>query len=151
MRIMADEKNRLIRVRVQKSARFKRDGAGKKEQLDDTWRRPRGLHHKQRRQKKAKGPMPTPGYGSPVDVRGMHPSGYRDILVHNSEELEGLDPAVDAVRIAASVGARKRGAIQEKALSEGLKVLNPRDLSVKKKAPAPEEEAPEDEEVEEDD
>ncbi len=148
---MADDKIRLIRVRVQKSARFKRDGAGKKEQLDDSWRRPRGLHHKQRRQKKAKGPMPTPGYGSPLDVRGMHPSGYRDILVHNADELEGLDPSADAVRIAASVGSKKRGFIQEKALSEGLKVLNLRDLASKKKAPAPEDEAPEEEEVEEDD
>jgi len=148
---MSDDKIRLIRVRVQKSARFKRDGAGKKEQLADSWRKPRGLHHKQRRQKKAKGPMPTPGYGSPVDVRGMHPSGYRDILVHNAEELEGLDPSTDAVRISASVGSRKRGAIQEKALSEGLKVLNPKDLSSRKKVPAPEGEAPGEEEAEEDD
>jgi len=148
---MSDDKIRLIRVRVQKSARFKRDGAGKKEQLADSWRKPRGLHHKQRRQKKAKGPMPTPGYGSPVDVRGMHPSGYRDILVHNAEELEGLDPSTDAVRIAASVGSRKRGAIQEKALSEGLKVLNPKDLSSRKKVPAPEGEAPGEEEAEEED
>jgi len=152
MRIMADDKIRLIRVRVQKSARFKRDGAGKKEQLADTWRRPRGLHNKQRIQKKAKGPMPTPGYGSPVEVRGLHPSGYRDVLVHNPEELAGLDPTIDAIRIAASVGARKRGVIQEKALSEGLKVINPRDVSARKsRAPEPVEEESDEEEGDEND
>ena len=148
---MADDKIRLIRVRVQKSARFKRDGAGKKEQLADTWRRPRGLHHKQRRQKKAKGPMPTPGYGSPAEVRGLHPSGYRDVLVHNPDELAGLDPSADAVRIAATVGARKRGAIQERALAEGLKVINLRDISPRKAQEEPEAETPEDEEVDEND
>ena len=147
---MAEEKIRRIRARAEKSARFRRDGEGKKERLADTWRRPRGLHNKQRIQKKAKGPMPTPGYGSPADVRGLHPSGYRDVLVHTPDEIEGLDPALDAVRIAAAVGARKRGVIQEKAMAAGLKVLNPKDLS--KKMGAPVEEEPEaDEEVEEND
>ena len=147
---MAEEKIRRIRARAEKSARFRRDGEGKKERLADTWRRPRGLHNKQRIQKKAKGPMPTPGYGSPADVRGLHPSGYRDVLVHTPDEIEGLDPALDAVRIAAAVGARKRGVIQEKAMAAGLKVLNPKDLSKKKGAPV-EEEPEADEEVEEND
>lgn len=145
---MADENNRLIRVRTQKSARFRRDGAGKKEQLADTWRRPRGLHNKQRIQKKAKGPLPTPGYGSPVEVRGLHPSGFRDVLVHTPEELDQLDPSTDAVRIAGSVGARKRGAIQERALTAGLKILNQKDLTRRKTVPAPAEEPEADEEVE---
>ncbi|OPX69561.1 MAG: 50S ribosomal protein L32e [Methanoregulaceae archaeon PtaU1.Bin059] len=150
MKTMAEEKIRRIRARAEKSARFRRDGEGKKERLADTWRRPRGLHNKQRIQKKAKGPMPTPGYGSPADVRGLHPSGYRDVLVHTPDEIEGLDPALDAVRIAAAVGAKKRGFIQEKAMAAGLKVLNPKDLSKKKGAPV-EEEPEADEEVEEND
>jgi large subunit ribosomal protein L32e len=143
---MADEKKRLIQVRVQKSARFKRDGAGKKKQLEDTWRRPRGLHNKQRRQKKAKGALPTPGYGSPVAVRGLHPSGFREVLVATPDELSGLDSNVFAIRIAGAVGARKRAIIQERALAEGLKVLNPHEI----KAPVAKPEA-EEEEVEEND
>jgi large subunit ribosomal protein L32e len=125
---MADDTKRLIQVRSDKSARFKRDGAGKKKQLADSWRKPRGLHSKKRLQKKAKGPLPTPGFGSPVAVRGMHPSGYREVRIFNPAELESLDPAADAVRIGASVGNRKRLVIQEQALSAGLKVLNPRDI-----------------------
>ena len=126
---MADEKKRLIQVRSEKAARFKRDGAGKKKQLSESWRRPRGLHSKKRRQKKAKGPLPTPGYGSPVAVRGMHPSGYREVRIFTPKELEGLDPAADAIRIGASVGNRKRREIQDQALSAGLKVLNPREIA----------------------
>ncbi|MCQ8893447.1 MAG: 50S ribosomal protein L32e [Methanolinea sp.] len=137
---MVDDRLRAIRVRSQKSARFKRDGFGKKKQLADTWRRPRGLHNKQRIQKKAKGPLPTPGYGSPLAARGLHPSGYRDVLVHNPADLEGLEPAQDAIRIAAGVGAKKRALIQEKAVQAGLKVLNLREKKPGEE-PAPVEEA----------
>jgi large subunit ribosomal protein L32e len=130
---MADEKKRLIKVRSDKSARFKRDGAGKKKQLAESWRKPRGLHSKKRLQKKAKGPLPKPGFGSPVAVKGMHPSGYREIRIFTMSELDGLDPAIDAIRIGASVGNRKRLVLQEQALAAGLKILNPRDIRTREK------------------
>lgn len=126
---MADEKKRLIRVRSSKSASFKRDGAGKKKQLSDSWRRPRGLHNKQRRQKKAKGALPTPGYGSPVAVRGMHPSGFHEVRVFTVTELVGLNPEEHAVRIGGTVGNRKRAVIQEQAIANGLKILNPKETA----------------------
>jgi large subunit ribosomal protein L32e len=137
---MTTEIKRLIRVRTEKGAEFKRDGFGKKRQLSDSWRKPRGQHNKQREQKKAKGALPKPGFGSPVAVRGMHPSGFFEALVFSLHDLEGLDPATQAVRISATVGTRKRIALQEKAISSGLKVLNARVM--KKLAVA--EEAPED-------
>lgn len=138
---MATEVKRLIRVRVEKGARFKRDGYGKKRQLSDSWRKPRGQHNKQREQKKAKGALPKPGFGSPVAVRGMHPSGFFEVLVSSAKDLEGLDPKTQAVRISATVGDRKRVALQEAALAAGLKVLNARTVKSKaKKAPAKKEE-----------
>jgi large subunit ribosomal protein L32e len=142
---MADEIRRLIRVRAQKGARFKRDGFGKKSQLSDSWRKPRGQHNKQREQKKAKGNLPKPGFGSPVSVRGMHPSGFYDVLVYTAEDLKGLNPKTHAVRISANVGNRKRAGIQEKALSAGLKVLNAREVpsSAGKTRPVPGEAAKE--------
>lgn len=138
---MAEDTIRAIRVRAAKSARFKRDGFGKKKQLAESWRKPRGLHNKQRIQKKAKGPLPTPGYGSPLAARGLHPSGYRDVRVNTPAELDGLDPERDAIRIAAGVGAKKRALIQEKAIQAGLKILNPREEKpVEEPAPAVSEE-----------
>ena len=134
---MATEVKRLIRVRVEKGASFKRDGYGKKRQLSDSWRKPRGQHNKQREQKKAKGALPTPGYGSPIAVRGMHPSGFFEVLVATLTELEGIDPKTQAVRISGTVGDRKRIALQEAALGKGLKVLNARAVKAKvTKAPA---------------
>lgn len=123
---MTTEIKRLIRVRTDKGAVFKRDGFGKKKQLSDSWRKPRGQHNKQREQKKAKGALPKPGFGSPVAVRGMHPSGFFEVLVFTLQDLEGLDPKTQAVRISATVGTRKRIGLQEKAISAGLKVLNAR-------------------------
>lgn len=126
---MDGETKRLIRVRAAKRASFHRGGYGTKKQLSDSWRRPRGLQSKQRMQKKAKGAHPTPGYGSPIAVRGLHPSGYQDILVHNLAEMEGLDAATQAIRIAGAVGMRKREQMQARAVELGLKVLNPKETS----------------------
>ena len=133
---MTTEVKRLIQVRTDKGARFKRDGYGKKRQLSDSWRKPRGQHNKQREQKKAKGALPKPGFGSPVAVRGMHPSGFFEILVTSLRDLEGLDPKTQAVRLGATVGTRKRTIIQERAVSAGLKVLNARVVRTTKAKPA---------------
>ena len=132
---MAEEKMRLIRMRAGNRARFHRRGIHEKKRLDDVWRKPKGIHNKLRRQIRAKGPLPRPGYGSPAAVRGLHPCGLSDILVHNEGMLVALDPKVHAVRIAAGVGMKKRMEIQKKALSAGLRILNPR------QAPVSEEEA----------
>ena len=90
----------------------------------DSWRKPRGQHNKQREQKKAKGALPKPGYGSPIAVRGMHPSGFFEMLVTSEKDLEGLNPKTHAVRIGGTVGTRKRVVLQDKAVAAGLKVLN---------------------------
>ena len=121
---MTTEIKRLIQVRVDKGAVFKRDGYGKKRQLSDSWRKPRGQHNKQREQRKAKGSLPKPGFGSPIAVRGMHPSGFFEVLISSVKELEGIDPKTHAVRIGATVGDRTRVGLQEKAFGAGFKVLN---------------------------
>ena len=133
---MTTEVKRLIRVRTDKGAVFKRDGYGKKRQLSDSWRKPRGQHNKQREQKKAKGALPKPGFGSPIAVRGMHPSGFFEVLVTSLKDLEGLDPKTQAVRLGATVGTRKRIIIQEQAVAAGLKVLNARVVKTTKAKPA---------------
>jgi len=132
---MTTEVKRLIRVRTDKGAVFKRDGYGKKRQLSDSWRKPRGQHNKQREQKKAKGALPKPGFGSPVAVRGMHPSGFFEVLVTSLKDLEGLDPKTQAVRLGGTVGTRKRKIIQEQAVAAGLKVLNARVVKTTKTKP----------------
>jgi len=142
-----DERKRLIRVRTRHNKpAFKRRGLHRKVRLADVWRRPRGLQSKQRRQFRAKGALPRPGYGSPAAVRGLHPSGYEEVRVFSPADLAGLNPDLQAVRIAGSVGNRKRRVIQAQAMELGLKVLNAKDLTAV--APVPVED--EEEEVDED-
>jgi len=127
---MVSEIRRLLRVRKDKEARFKREGVDKKVTIKDSWRRPRGLHSKQRRLRKAKGPHPAPGYGSPVAVRGMHPCGLKEVRVFNLNDLEGVDPVVQAIRIGATVGRKKREVIQNKAAEAKIRILNWKDASM---------------------
>ena len=68
--------------------------------------------------------MPTIGYGSPRETRGLHPSGYQDVLVCNLKELESLDPQTQAGRISSKIGGRKKEQMLEKAKELGIKVLN---------------------------
>lgn len=88
------------------------------------WRRPRGKDSKQKRKKKSRGHRVEIGYRQPKAIRGMHPSGFREALVHNVHMLAGLDNKTMAVRIGTSVGKRKREAIVKKAEEMKLKVLN---------------------------
>jgi large subunit ribosomal protein L32e len=119
---------RLFKVRkVQKGKKpeFKRTDSHKYKRLDSNWRRPRGLRGKQRRHYKAKGALAQVGYGSPLVVKGFHPSGYSEVLVNTVTDLTNVDVSLQAVRIAATVGARKKAIIQAKAQELGLKILNP--------------------------
>lgn len=126
---MDAKKSRLFRVRkVQKSKKphFVRADSHKFKRLDSNWRAPRGLRGKKRRHYKAKGALVEAGYGSPVAVKGLHPSGYAETLVYTVSDMNGMDASAQAVRIAAQVGGRKKAIIQAKAQELGLKVLNPR-------------------------
>ncbi len=137
------KQTRLLTLRAHSRPRFVRRGVHDKKKLSSSWRMPKGAHNKMRRQLKAKGALPTPGYGSPAAVRGLHPSGFREVRVFCAASLEGLDPALDAIRIAAGVGMRSRIRIQEKALKQGLRVLNPRAVEKKTAEEEPEEPATE--------
>ena len=127
---MASEIKKLIRAREAKKARFSRQCLQAKVKLADSWRRPRGLHSKQRKDFRAKGSHPEAGFGAPKAIRGFHPSGYREALVFTPSELSAIDPATTAVRIGGSVGGAKRSIIQNKAAELGIKVLNQKETKV---------------------
>ncbi|MEF8891278.1 MAG: 50S ribosomal protein L32e [Haloferacaceae archaeon] len=104
---------------------FPRQGRHKKTRVKDTWRRPRGQLSKQRRGVKGKGAVVQAGYRSPTAARGLHPSGFEEVRVHNTGDLEGVDPDREAVRIASAVGGRKRERIEDVCEDREIRVLNP--------------------------
>ena len=90
------------------------------------WKKPRGDDSSQRKNRKYRSPMVRVGYGKIADARGLHPSGFEEVLVSAAGDLDGLDPERQAVRISASGGNRKRASIHDRADDLGLRVLNRR-------------------------
>ena len=95
------------------------------------WRKPNGLQSKQRLNMKYRTPMVRIGHRKVASVRGLHPSGFEEVLVKNPSDLDGLNPETQAVRISAAVGNRKRTIIHTRADQLGLRILNRRRIQRK--------------------
>ena len=115
-----------------KQPKFRRQEWFRYRRLSKTgYRKPKGDDSSMRKNRKYRSPMARVGYGKIAVARGLHPSGFADVLIHNAEELDGLDPETQAVRIGSSVGNRKRIRIHERADELGLRVLNRRQIEGK--------------------
>lgn len=91
-----------------------------------SWRRPRGIHSKQRRHFGWRPPVVSIGYRGPVAARGLHPSGFEEVLVHRPEDLTQVDPKTQAARVGGTVGGRKAERIEKEADKLGIRILNRR-------------------------
>ncbi|ELZ82409.1 50S ribosomal protein L32e [Haloferax elongans ATCC BAA-1513] len=120
----------LAQKRREGKPQFNRQDYHKKKRTPKSWRRPRGTLSKQRIGIKGKGPKVEAGYRTPKAARGLHPSGFEEVRVHNVDDLEGVDGDTQAVRIASSVGARKRERIEEVCEDREIRVLNPTYIEV---------------------
>jgi large subunit ribosomal protein L32e len=121
-----DETARALTQKLREGKpQFNRQDYHKKKRTPTSWRKPRGNLSKQRRGIKGKGDVVEAGYRSPKAARGLHPSGFEEVRVHNVDDLDGVDSHTQAVRIASKVGARKREQIEDVAEERGIRVLNP--------------------------
>ena len=126
---LSEEEIRLLKLREEMNRRrpeFIRQESWRYVRVKESWRRPRGIDSKMRLKKKGKPPLVSIGYRNPKLVRGLHPTGFKEVIVYNVKDLEKIDPDREAVRIAGSVGRRKRIEIIEKADELGIVVLNRR-------------------------
>jgi large subunit ribosomal protein L32e len=107
-----------------KKPEFLRSESWRYSKLSESWRRPRGLDHKMRRKIKGWPPMVSTGYKGPKIARGLHPSGYREVMIYNVQELSKVDPSTQVARIGHTVGKRKRAEIIAEAKEKKIKLLN---------------------------
>ena len=90
------------------------------------WRKPHGMDNKQRRNFKYRGSLVRIGHGKVNAASGLHPSGFEEVMVHNTRDLDQIDAETQAARIGATVGGRKRENIHSRADELGIRVLNRR-------------------------
>ena len=87
----------------------------------DKWRKPHGIDLDKGIQH---GFRPKIGYGTSVETKHVHPSGYREVIVCNMNDLEKIDSKTQASRLSRTIGKRKRNLIVKKANEKGIWVLN---------------------------
>ncbi len=115
-----------------KQPKFRRQEWFRYRRLSKTgYRKPKGKDSKMRKNKKYRSPMARIGYGKISVARGLHPSGFEEVMVHKADQLDGLDPERQAVRIGSTVGNRKRSSIHDRADELGLRILNRRQIERK--------------------
>jgi large subunit ribosomal protein L32e len=111
-----------------KKPKFRRQESWRYKRVVNVWRKPHGIDSKMRKKVKGWPASPTTGYRSPKKTRGLHPSGFVETRVQSVEDLGGIDPELQAIRIARTVGGRKRVEILALAEEKGIHVLNPRTI-----------------------
>lgn len=110
-------------LKKKKKPKFNVPNAGFKRSVKARWRRPRGIDNKKRIRKYSSGACPKVGYGTPESLRHVHPSGLKEILVHNVNEILKATKE-NIVRFASGTGMKKRKDMLAKAKELGLKVAN---------------------------
>lgn len=126
---LAKERALRKRERVKgKKPDFRRQESWRYKRVEESWRRPRGIDSKMRKKVKGWPRSVEVGYRGPKKTRGLHPSGYAEALVYNVDDVEKVDPKTQAIRIARTVGARKRVEISARAEERGIHILNPREM-----------------------
>lgn len=124
-------KKRVLRKRKSvgdKKPSFRRQESWRYKRVEESWRRPRGIDSKMRKKVKGWPRSVEVGYRSPKEIRGLHPSGYAEALVYNVDDVEKVDPKMQVIRIAHTVGTRKRVEISARAEERGIRILNPREM-----------------------
>jgi large subunit ribosomal protein L32e len=126
--MMSDtEKRRLLRVRKRRSQSrpyFKSNESWRLKRISDRWRKPKGIDNKMRTNESGWPRVVNVGWGGPAAVRGLHPSGKKEVMVYNVADLATVNPETCVARIGRTVGKKKRIVIVEEAGKLGVRILN---------------------------
>lgn len=115
------EKRKEIKKRT---PNFHREEWFRYKRLSKKWRRPDGITSKMRINKKYRPSRVRVGFRGPKKTRGLHSSGFEEVMVYNSKDLEKINPDTQAARIGSDVGTKKRMEIEKIAEKHDIRILN---------------------------
>lgn len=124
------QKESMLKLRKaisSKRPKFKRYDSHKKARLGESWRRPRGVHSKQRHKFGGKPALISQGYRGPTLVRGLTKEGFIPIIVSNVKDVAKVKDKGGVAIISSSVGGRKKLLIIEEASKLNVSISNIRD------------------------
>ncbi|MBN2459412.1 hypothetical protein JXB28_03950 [Candidatus Woesearchaeota archaeon] len=102
---------------------FRKKDHYKAKSLAKRWRRPRGVDNKQRLRRRAHALRPGSGFKSPVQVKGLHKSGLKPVLVSCLNQLDRIAEG-HGIILSSRLGDRKRALILAEIQKKGLVLLN---------------------------
>jgi len=124
---ISKEQVKMLKIRKQIKKRtpdFLREEWFRYKRIPKNWRRPDGITSKMRRNFKYRPSKVRVGFRGPKQTRGLHPSGFKEVIVNNTRDLETIDPKIEAARISSTVGTKKRIDIEKKAEELEIRILN---------------------------
>lgn len=122
-----DQKEKLLKLRKEikkKKPAFRRVESWRYVRVKDSWRKARGIDSKTRRKSKSGVKSPSVGYRTPKKIRGLHPSGYEEVRVEVLKDLDDLNPHKHAIKLASTLGSKKRLEIIDHAQKRNFRILN---------------------------
>lgn len=117
----------LLEVRKEMKERkpdFVRQDNPKRMKVNYKWRKPKGIHSKIRHKFKGRRKMPSPGYKSPREAKGLHFSGLMSVGVSSAIDIAKIRKESEGAVIARSVGIKKKLEILKKARELNVSILN---------------------------
>ncbi|MFX0041371.1 MAG: 50S ribosomal protein L32e [Candidatus Hodarchaeota archaeon] len=121
------ENKRLMELREKISKKrpiFNRVESWRYKRVKKSWRKARGIDSKTRKKTKSGVKSPTIGYRGPKKVRGLHPSGYEEVRIASTNDLQNLSRKKHVVKISGKLGAKKRISLIDFCQKRGFKILN---------------------------
>ncbi len=123
--MVQDKRLMELRKKINKKRpSFRRVESWRYKRVKDSWRKARGIDSKTREKKKLGVKSPTIGYRGPKKVRGLHPSGYIEVLIFTFDDLKNLNKNKHAIKISGKLGAKKRIVLTDYCQRRGFKILN---------------------------
>ena len=95
----------------------------------DSWRRPKGMGNKSRRNRRGHIGMLQVGYGSPKEIKGTNRDGLFEVIVSNIADLEKVQKSTQIAILSRTLGMKKKLDVLKVAKKNNILIGNVKDIS----------------------